>query len=81
MGAWEIAFFMSSKDLLVSSPHIKETSFFSKALKGFILGKIWYKSTNEVDFSEKGLQRFSVGQGADVIYRLDSYGINGDSSL
>ena len=36
-GAWEIAFLISSKDLLVSSLHLKATSFFSRALNGIIL--------------------------------------------
>ena len=47
-GAWEIAFLISSKYLLVSSPHLKETSFFSRALNGFILSakfgtNLWMK--------------------------------------
>jgi hypothetical protein len=32
-----MAFLMSSKDLSAYFPHLKATSFFSKALKGFIL--------------------------------------------
>jgi hypothetical protein len=63
-GAWEIVILISSKDMLVSFPHLKATSFFSKALNGFILSaKLGTNLRKKLIFPRKDCRAFSLTRG------------------